>query len=241
MISVRNVVKSYGKGEHTKVILNHIDMEVKEGDFTIIMGESGSGKTTLLNCLSGLDKIQEGEIFIDGELMNDYKGKKLEELRLHHFGFVFQDNYLIDNLSILENVAITRLQYDSNAYQKAEELLHKMHIEELKDQYPSLVSGGEKQRCSIARALVNEPKIVFADEPTAALDRMTADEIMKTLCELNEVGQTILMVTHSPKIAAYGKRMVIIEDGKFINDEVFEDKSYDEKMSIITNLTERKR
>lgn len=241
MISVKNIVKSYGKGDQKKIILNNINMELKEGDFTIVMGESGSGKTTLLNCLSGLDKVQEGEILFDGKSMKEYKGKKLEELRLHQFGFVFQDNYLIDNLSILENVAITRLQYDANAYEKAEELLTKMHIQELKDKYPSLVSGGEKQRCSIARALVNEPKIIFADEPTAALDRMTADEIMNIFCELNQAGQTILMVTHSPKIAAYGKRMVMIEDGAFVCDEVFENKSYDEKMKIVINLTERKR
>ena len=239
MIDVKNLRKSYQTQDKIVEILKVINIHVNPGDFMIIMGESGSGKTTFLNCVSGFDTIDEGSIEIGGTKLNEIKGKALEQLRLHQFGFIFQDNYLIDNLTILENVAITRLQYDAKAYEKAIELLKKVHIDHLKDNYPSQVSGGEKQRCAIARALVNEPKILFADEPTAALDRQTADEIMNILSELNKQGQTILMVTHSPRIAAYGTRMVFVESGVFECDEAFTGDDLEANYQRVMEITER--
>ena len=239
MIDVKNLRKSYQTQDKTVEILKGINIHVNPGDFMIIMGESGSGKTTFLNCVSGFDTIDEGSIEIGGTKLNEIKGKALEQLRLHQFGFIFQDNYLIDNLTILENVAITRLQYDAKAYDKAMELLKKVHIDHLKDNYPSQVSGGEKQHCAIARALVNEPKILFADEPTAALDRQTADEIMNILSELNKQGQTILMVTHSPRIAAYGTRMVFVESGVFECDEAFTGDDLEANYQRVMEITER--
>lgn len=166
MIKIESLNKTYKNGDKILHILKDLNLVIRDGDFVIIMGESGCGKTTLLNCISGFDKATSGKVEVDGEDIFALKGKALEQLRLHKFGFIFQDNYLIDNLSILENVAMSRLQYDANAYEKAEKLLEQVHISAMKEHYPSEVSGGEKQRCAIARALINEPTILFADEPT---------------------------------------------------------------------------
>lgn len=219
MIEVKHLQKSYESSTKKLDVLKDISITIPDGEFCVVMGESGCGKSTFLSCISGFLACSEGDILFDGTSIIHKKAKEMEEMRLHQFGFIFQDNYMIENLTILENVAMTRLLYDKNAYEKAQKLLDQLHIGHLKDKYPAHVSGGEKQRVAIARAMVNDPSILFADEPTASLDKNSANDIMEIFQTLNKEGQTILMVTHSASIGAYGNRILIMSDGVFLHDE----------------------
>ncbi len=219
MIKVEKLNKTYQVGDKKIPVLKDISLTITDNEFSVVMGESGCGKSTFLSCISGLSEITSGQILLDDLSLHDKKNKAMEEIRLKKFGFIFQDNYMIDNLTVLENVCMSRLQYDPNAYELGRSLLASMHIEQLADKYPSQVSGGEKQRAAIARAMINQPDILFADEPTASLDHRSASDIMEIFKHLNEQGQCILMVTHSAQIAAYGTRIMIMEDGVFYQDE----------------------
>lgn len=220
MLKAVNIVKHYSDNIP---VLNELSIEISPGEFVVIMGDSGSGKTTFLNCLCGIEKLCSGQVILNDSEINTLTTKQLQEVRLYDIGFIFQDCALIDNLTVLENVALSRLQYDKSAMERADLLLDKMGIRHVKDKYPSKVSGGEKQRVGIARALVNEPKILFADEPTASLNKTLAMEIMEILKGLNTEGHTILLVTHSHAVAAYCKRLLVLEEGVFKKDITLSD------------------
>ena len=233
MIKIESLGKKYVVGKRDVPVLEDVSVNVAEGEFVMIMGESGSGKSTFLNCISTLDSPTSGEIYFEGNNLAKANYKEIEDIRLKSFGWIFQDNHMIDGLTILENVIVSRLQYDKDAAQRGIELLENLNIAHLKDNFPHQVSGGEKQRAAIARALVNEPKLIFADEPTAALNPKTAEQIMNDLIALNKAGQTIVMVTHSIRIASYGTRLLILADQNFQEDLIIEGQSQEEKRQFV--------
>lgn len=233
MIKIESLEKKYVVGKRDVPVLSDVNVDVKEGEFVMIMGESGSGKSTFLNCISTLDSPTTGSIYFEGKNLVEAKYKDIEDIRLKSFGFIFQDNHMIDGLSILENVIVSRLQYDKDASVKGIERLENLNIAHLKDNFPNQVSGGEKQRAAIARALINDPKLIFADEPTASLNPKTAEQIMNDLLELNKQGQTIIMVTHSIRIASYGTRLLVLADQNFREDLVIEGEDCEERRLFV--------
>ena len=222
ILTAKDLCKSFAHNGGQVHVLQHVDLEIKEGDFTVVMGASGSGKSTLLYALSGMDKATSGQVLLDGKDLVKMKEKELADLRSHDFGFVFQQMHLVSNLTLLENVAVAGyLSHTKSAKEvkeKAEKLLGKMGVSDVKDHRPSQVSGGEQQRCAIARAIVHDPKILFADEPTGALNRKNTKEVLDLMTELNRSGQSILMVTHDLRAALRGNRLLYIEDGSVIGE-----------------------
>ncbi|MGM0923641.1 MAG: ABC transporter ATP-binding protein [Bacillota bacterium] len=210
--------KSYGNKLNKQEVLKGIDLTIQEGEFVSIMGASGSGKTTLLNVLSSIDKVSGGTIQIEHKEMTGMKEKELAEFRKHHLGFIFQDYNLLDTLTVKENIllplSISKVP-KKEADQKFHALANELGIYELKDKYPNEISGGQKQRTSAARAFIHEPSIIFADEPTGALDSKSAADLLNKLTELNEKRKaTIVMVTHDPAAASYCSRVIFIKDGQ---------------------------
>ena len=224
ILSAKGLCKSFAHNGGQVHIISNADLDIYEGDFTIIMGASGSGKSTMLYALSGMDRATSGEVMIDGENITAMSEKGLAKLRRSKFGFVFQQIHLVSNLTLFENVAVpgyldkTRSTAEVNVF--AEELLEKMNIKDIKTQIPAQCSGGEQQRCAIARALINRPKLVFADEPTGALNRRNTTEVLDLLTQCNRDGQSILMVTHDLRAALRATRLLYLEDGKIIGDLV---------------------
>jgi len=221
IIEVKNLTKSFKTGDSELVVLNNMSLEIEEGDFFSITGRSGSGKSTLLYQLGLLDHPNSGEIVIDGVNVSALDKEGRTKFRLKELGYVFQDYALLPELSAVENIVIPLLMQGlerEEAYKKAEDALHKIGMSERLNNLPNQLSGGEQQRVSIARAIAHEPKIIFADEPTANLDSETADTVIKTFLELNSGGQTIIMVTHEPEYARLTKRAIKIGDGKILND-----------------------
>lgn len=201
-------------------VLNNVNIELYDGDFTVIMGASGAGKSTLLYSLSGMNAIDEGKILYNDDDITTFREKQKAKLRSDAFGFVFQQTNLVSNLTLLENVAVAgylnkkRTTYETD--EKVKQLLKQMDVAHAMDRLPSKVSGGEAQRAAIARAIINDPKMLFADEPTGALNRRNSDEVLSILQKLHEQGQSILMVTHDMHAAAYGTRILYMEDGKIL-------------------------
>lgn len=218
ILSAKGLCKSYAHNGGQNHILSHVDIEIYEGDFTVVMGASGSGKSTLLYALSGMDKATAGEVLYHGENLVQCKEKKLAALRHGDFGFIFQQMHLVSNLSLFENIVVPGyLNKQKNASEikaYANDLMEKMGISHIKSHLPSQVSGGEQQRCAIARAVINRPKLLFADEPTGALNRHNTTEVLNLLTELNQAGQSILMVTHDMRAALRASRILYLEDGK---------------------------
>lgn len=222
IISAKGLCKSFAHNGGQVHIISNADLDIYEGDFTIIMGASGSGKSTMLYALSGMDRATSGRVEIDGKNIAEMNERELSALRHTKFGFVFQQIHLVSNLSLFENVAVpgyldkSRSVSDINKY--ADELLEKMGIAKIKTQLPSQCSGGEQQRCAIARALINRPALVFADEPTGALNRRNTTEVLDLLTNCNNEGQSILMVTHDMRAALRATRILYLEDGKIIGE-----------------------
>ena len=211
--------------EYNKIpVLQGINVEIYQGDFTVIMGSSGAGKSTFLYCLSGMDTITSGKITYKNTVLSDCSEKKMAELRAKEFGFVFQQSCLVSNLPLLENVLLAGFVSSSASeqeiHEKADALLRQMHAEKAKDRLPAQASGGEAQRAAIARAMIGSPGLLFADEPTGALNRANSEEVLDLLSGLHQNGQSILMVTHDAKAALRGNRILYMEDGKFL-DELF--------------------
>lgn len=217
-----DVSKSFANNGGQNHVLNMVNMEIYEGDFTVIMGSSGAGKSTLLYAISGMDKPTSGEVYYRGSKITGLSEKKMALFRANEFGFVFQQSHLVSNLTLFENVAVTGYLSDSKTAkevnEKALELLKKMNVEKAKDRLPAQVSGGEAQRAAIARAIINNPGILFADEPTGALNKRNTEEVLNLLTALNKEGQNILMVTHDMRAAIHGNRFLYIEDGKIIGE-----------------------
>ena len=222
LISAKDLSKSFAHNGGQVHIISNADLDIYEGDFTIIMGASGSGKSTMLYALSGMDRATSGRVEIDGKNITEMNERELSALRHTKFGFVFQQIHLVSNLSLFENVAVpgyldkSRPVSEINRY--ADELLEKMGISKIKTQLPSQCSGGEQQRCAIARALINKPALVFADEPTGALNRRNTTEVLDLLTACNNEGQSILMVTHDMRAALRATRILYLEDGKIIGE-----------------------
>lgn len=220
ILSAKGLCKSFAHNGGQIHVLSHLDFDLYEGDFTVVMGASGSGKSTLLYALSGMDKATSGQVIYRGEDLVTMNEKQLAKLRHSDFGFIFQQMHLIGNLSLYENIAVpgflNKKQATCDVKQHTEELLEKMGLSSVKAHLPSQVSGGEQQRCAIARAVINNPQILFADEPTGALNRRNSNEVLKLLTDLNQAGQSILMVTHDMRAALRATRVIYIEDGKII-------------------------
>lgn len=231
ILSAKGLCKSFAHNGGQIHILSHVDLDLYEGDFTVIMGASGSGKSTLLYALSGMDRATAGEVLYDGDNIVTMEEKKIARLRHTVFGFIFQQMHLISNLTLFENIAVPGyLNKDIPAEKvnaRAEELLERMGLESVKTHLPSQVSGGEQQRCAIARAVINTPKLLFADEPTGALNRHNSTEVLNLLTQLNGEGQGILMVTHDLKAALRATRLLYLEDGKIMGELTLP--KYDEK------------
>jgi len=208
ILLAKGLCKSYAHNGGQNHILSHIDFELYEGDFTVIMGASGSGKSTLLYVLSGMDRATAGQVIYNDNDLVTMSEKKLTALRHGDFGFIFQQMHLISNLNLFENIAVSGYLDKSKS---ALEVNIKTHL-------PSQASGGEQQRCAIARAIINTPKLLFADEPTGALNRKNTTEVLNMLTDLNKSGQSILMVTHDMRAALRATRLLYIADGKIIGE-----------------------
>lgn len=215
LLSSRKLCKSFGGS----AVMDNVDTDIYAGDFTVIMGPSGAGKSTLLYCLSGMDSLTSGQVLFKGQDISRLPEKGMAKLRAREFGFVFQQTHLVSNLTLFENVAVAGYAGKSEEVdRRANELLEQMNVGSAKDRLPNQVSGGEAQRAAIARAMINRPALLFADEPTGALNKSNSQEVMNLLSQLNAQGQSILMVTHDTRAALRGNRLLYLEDGKIMDE-----------------------
>lgn len=229
ILNVENIEKYYGSKDNVTKALDGISFSIDKGEFIGIMGPSGSGKTTILNCISTIDKVTTGTIEIDNCDITRLKGKKLDKFRMNKLGFIFQDFNLLDTLTSFENIALA-LTIQKSDYKKVDEKVNKvaaaLGIKEILSKYPYELSGGQKQRVACARAIVTNPDLILADEPTGALDSKSARMLLDSLNALNEkLNATILMVTHDSFTASYADRVIFIKDGKIFNEIVKGDNS----------------
>ena len=222
IIETQKLCKTFSNGGVQQHVLRNVNLEIYEGDFTIIMGASGAGKSTLLYSLSGMDKPTLGSVSFDGTEITKMNTDELAIFRRSHCGFVFQQVYLVESMSVLDNImAAGLLVYkDKNTLvKKAGDLLKAVNIDEtLWNKFPTQISGGEAQRVGIARSLINDPKLVFADEPTGALNSQTGKAVLDTLTSFNEKGQSIVMVTHDISSARRGNRILYVKDGEIAGE-----------------------
>ncbi|ERJ10928.1 ABC transporter ATP-binding protein [Haloplasma contractile] len=223
ILDAKNVYKVFGNsndGETT--ILKGVDLQIKDGEFVAIMGHSGSGKSTLLYNISGMDRLTSGNVLYDGNDISSLSDKQISEVRLHNMGFIFQHSHLLKILSIKENIMLPALKAKKKSRDEilndTEELMQKVGIESISEHDITKVSGGQLQRAAICRALINNPNIIFGDEPTGALNSRASREVMDILNEINHNGTTLLIVTHDSKIAARAERVIYLSDGN-IEDE----------------------
>ena len=224
-LKATDLCKTYIVNKRQNNVLRNVNLEIEEGEMVGVMGPSGSGKTTLLYTISGMDTATAGEIRFFGEEMTKLSADQVSDMRLKQMGFVFQQMYMLKNLSIYDNIVLPAYQSASGRArrreinERAKVLMAKLGISEVADNDISEVSGGQLQRACIARSMINDPKIIFADEPTGALNKQNSKEVMKELNKLNEEGTTIMMVTHDVKVASRCERVFYIEDGN-IRDEM---------------------
>ena len=222
MIHLEKISRIYEIGNQSIHALDAVDLDIGAGEFVAIMGRSGSGKSTLLNMLGCMDRPDEGGYLLDNNRVSDMDDDELSAVRNRYMGFVFQSFHLLPRLTTLENVLLPRRYHteglrDSDR-QKAEDILAQVDLKDRMEHKPNELSGGQRQRVAIARSLINDPKVLLADEPTGNLDSKTSDAIMDLLKKLNENGQTIVMVTHEPEIADNAQRQIIMRDGRILQD-----------------------
>lgn len=222
ILKLEHIQKYYGNGGNITKAINDISFSVEPGEFLGIMGASGSGKTTLLNCISTIDTVSAGHIYLEGADITEIKPKSLARFRRENLGFVFQDFNLLDTLTISENIALA-LSINKTPAKDVEprilDIAGKLNIRDILDKYPYQVSGGQKQRCACARAIVNNPKLLLADEPTGALDSHSSQMLLSTIQSIHEqLGATILMVTHDPFTASYANRILFLQDGEILTE-----------------------
>lgn len=238
IIEVKDLCKTYVINKRQNNVLKNVNLTIEDGEMVAIMGPSGSGKSTLLYTVSGMDKATCGEIIFNGKDITKLKEDKLADVRLNEMGFIFQQMYMMKNLTVLDNIVLPLMRNNKIKQSKkekikyAEELMRKLGIIKIADNDINEVSGGQLQRACICRSMINNPKIIFADEPTGSLNRSSSEEVMKELVKLNKEGTTIMMVTHDAKIAAKCSRVLYIVDGniqgefelsnKFSNEEEME-------------------
>ncbi|WP_066891927.1 ABC transporter ATP-binding protein [Clostridium nigeriense] len=244
ILKVDNIEKYYGrKGNVTKAIDN-ISFTVEEGEFVGVMGASGSGKTTLLNCISTIDKVSSGHIYISGNDITKLNSKKISKFRREELGFIFQDFNLLDTLTAYENIALalTIMKVNHKEIDKrVKDIAKKLNIEEVLNKYPYEMSGGQKQRVASARAIITKPSLILADEPTGALDSKAAKMLLESMEDLNKnLNATIMMVTHDAFSASYARRILFIKDGRIFNELVRGNDSrkefFDKIIEVITLL-----
>ena len=240
ILEVEHLKKTYTTrlGSNRVEALRDVNFNVEQGEFVAIMGESGSGKTTLLNLLAALDKPTGGQIRLNGKNLGDLKEKEIAAFRRENLGFVFQDFNLLDTFSLKDNIFLP-LVLEGKRYremkQKADPIARKLGISNLLEKYPYEISGGQKQRVAVARALITNPQLILADEPTGALDSKATDSILALFNQINEDGQTILMVTHSIKAASHAKRVLFIKDGEVFHQLYRGDMSTEELYAKISD------
>lgn len=224
VLEVKNIEKYYGNKSNLTKAIDNINFNVKKGEFVGIMGASGSGKSTLLNCISTIDRVTAGHIIVNGEDITKLKGNKLNKFRREELGFIFQDFNLLDTLTAYENIAIALTIQKVNSKEidkRVKDIAQKLDITQILNKYPYQVSGGQKQRIASARAIITNPQLVLADEPTGALDSKSARQLLENFELLNQkLNATILMVTHDAFTASYAKRILFIKDGKIFNEIV---------------------
>lgn len=232
IIDIKDLTHSYTHNGINTIVLNGVNLQIQHGEFVAIVGASGSGKSTLLNIIGLMEKPESGFVSIDDNIINEFNQAEFPALRNNLIGFIFQRYHLIPYLNVKDNIIVPSIYGGGNhkdAIKKCDEILDNLHIKHLKNNLPSQLSGGEQQRVSIGRALMNEPKIILADEPTGALDSKTAQSVMKIMHELNRAGHTIIMVTHDRGIASQAEKIVEISDGNIVgvskNDSFFKNKS----------------
>lgn len=218
MLKLENIKKVYNAGKANEfTALEGVNLEVEDGEMIALIGKSGAGKSTLLHVMACIDSYEDGRYFIDDTLIKDFSEKKLAEIRNKKIGIVMQDFALIEDFSVIENVLLPlnlSLEKKNNKKELAKEALKKVDMHSMLNKPVKFLSGGQKQRVAIARAIVNDPSVIFADEPTGALDTENSAEIIKLFSMLNELGKTIIIVTHDPEVAKSCKRIVEVSDGK---------------------------
>ncbi|MBU3099445.1 MULTISPECIES: ABC transporter ATP-binding protein [Clostridium] len=248
LVEVKNLKKIYSTrfGGNKVQALDDVSFSVEAGEYIAIMGESGSGKTTLLNILASLDKPTSGEVLLEGKNIVNIKESEISAFRRNHLGYVFQDFNLLDTFSIKDNIFLP-LVLSGKDYKEMDSrlqpIVNKLGIKDILEKYPYEVSGGQKQRAAITRAIITNPKLVLADEPTGSLDSKSAGEILKLFSAINKSGQTILMVTHSTIAASHASRVLFIKDGKLFNQiyrgAMSNDEMYQKISNTLTLLTTR--
>lgn len=212
MIEVKNIIKTYGNEQNKTQVLKGIDLQITDGDFAVILGASGSGKSTFLNCLSGLERVDVGNIKYDSVDITELSDTALTKFRKENIGFIFQQYYLLPNMTVEKNV---RMGADLANNQEYGKIIKAVGLEDKAKKYPSELSGGEQQRVSVARALAKKPKVLFLDEPTGALDEETGRQVLDYICKLHkEYGFTIVMVTHNQNIAEMANTVIKMNSGK---------------------------
>ncbi len=217
IIQTKVLCKSFITDGEVNNVIKNLDMSIYEGDFTVIMGSSGSGKSTLLYCISGMDEATTGQIYLDGTNITKMKEAKMADIRKNEIGFVFQGINLVDNLTIYENIASPTYRTKRNKKEVQEEiesLMEKFELTQHQKKFPNQLSGGQKQRVAICRALMNHPKVIFADEPTGALNSAQGQNVLDVFSDIAREGQSIVMVTHDLKAAARGSRVLFLKDGR---------------------------
>ncbi|MBS5863152.1 MAG: ABC transporter ATP-binding protein [Clostridium sp.] len=224
VLEVKNIEKYYGNKSNLTKAIDNISFNINKGEFVGIMGASGSGKTTLLNCISTIDRVTAGKIIINNKDITKLKGNSLNKFRREELGFIFQDFNLLDTLTAYENIALALTIQKVKAKEidtRVKEIAGKLGISDILNKYPYQISGGQKQRVASARAIITNPKIILADEPTGALDSKSARQLLESFENLNQkLGATILMVTHDAFTASYAERIIFIKDGKIFNELV---------------------
>lgn len=244
ILKIEKIEKYYGNRSSLTKAINNISFEVDKGEFVAIMGASGSGKTTLLNCISTIDKVTSGHIYVSGEDITKFKGNKLNKFRREELGFIFQDFNLLDTLTAYENIALA-LSIQNVPVREIEKRVEKvsrdLNIKEILNKYPYQMSGGQKQRVASARAIITDPKLILADEPTGALDSKSAKMLLERLNYLNaELKATIMMVTHDAFTASYATRVIFIKDGKIFNEihrgDATRKEFFDKIIDVVTML-----
>ena len=244
VLKLENVKKYYGVKTNITKAVDGISFKVEEGEFVAIMGASGSGKTTLLNCISTIDSVTSGHIIVGNKDITEIKEDAMADFRKENLGFIFQDFNLLDTLSIAENISLSLIinKEDVNKVDdKVNDIAAKLGISDVLKKFPYEVSGGQKQRCACARALINHPKLILADEPTGALDSKSSRMLLETMKDMNEkLKATILMVTHDSFSASFCKRVLFLKDGKIFNEIVRGEKTrkefFDEILDVLTLL-----
>ena len=225
VLQTKGLCKTYIVNKRQNNVLKNIDLEIREGEMVAIMGPSGSGKSTLLYCVSGMDRVTAGEVIWGGRDTSKLNDKQLAQLRLDEMGFIFQQMYMMKNLSVLDNIILPAVKSKKNTdsrkatEERGRQLMRRLGIDDVGDNDINEVSGGQLQRACICRSMINSPKMIFADEPTGALNRSSSDEVMNELISLNRDGTTIMCVTHDPKVAAKCSRVIYIVDGGIMGEK----------------------